>query len=147
MKKFEKSDWVFPNYEKIINTTARRGISIYTLSKEIGMSNTYLNSMKTKNSKIRYGTLQLIARRLGVHGATKLLAPEGSAPLCDGITYKGARAVAEISPAFDPTDDFEKNKAILDEMLANMPPDERCAYALESIAGSLVEIKAMLKVK
>lgn len=91
--------------------------------------------------------MQKIARRLGVHGATKLLAPKGSAPLCGNITYENGRAGTEISHAFDPTDDFEKNKATLDEMLDNMPPDERCAYALESIAGSLVKIGAILEIK
>lgn len=114
--KFDDDERVYPDYEGIIRRIAKKGLTKASVSRAIGMTSGYICAMATKNSKMTYGNLKRIAKVLGVHGATKLI----------------AQVDENNNPAID--------KEFIEELRANTPVDERIAEALEAIASILIEM-------
>ena len=123
-RKYEKTERVLVDYEKVAKISKKRNISVSTLSKALGRTPGYITSMARANSKMLYGDLQIIARILDMHGATKLLAREN----------------------YDYVDgNLPVSKETISEMMSDMTTEERTAYALEAIAGALAEQVDVLK--
>ena len=109
---------VFVDYAKIIGMCKKRHLSLSSVSKAADRSPGFISAMASGNSEMLYGDLKKIARALGVHGATKLMA-----------------TVSEERVDMD----------IIEEIRADMPADQRIAEALEKIAAQLDEIIAKKK--
>ena len=123
-RKYEKTERVLVNFDKVVKISKKRNISTSTLSKALGRSAGYIASMASGNNKMLYGDLQTIARILDMHGATKLLAREN----------------------YDYVDEnLPVSKETISEMMSDMTTEERTACALEAIAGALAEQVDVLK--
>lgn len=99
------------NYAKIIARARKLGFTPTDISLKIGRSRGYIEVMSRKPSKMLYGDLKLVARLLGIHGASKIVAADGEDAVID--------------------------EDILEDMKADTPTDERIATALETIASCL----------
>lgn len=100
------------NYEKIVARASKTTIPIAQLSRLIGRSPAYINTMRNNGSKMLYSDLKKIAKILDIHGATKLIADKKSE-----------------------TNNIDED--VLADIIADAPADERIAMALEEIARLL----------
>jgi hypothetical protein len=109
--KYKDTDRVSVDYKRIIKKANKLGFTPADVSLKIGKSRGYIMAMSGKSSKMLYRDLKLVARLLGIHGASQLV------------------AVDDEDTAID--------KDILEDMKADTPTDERIATALETIATCL----------
>jgi len=100
------------NYEKIVARASKTTIPIAQLSRLIGHSPAYINTMRNNGGKMLYSDLKKIAKILDIHGATKLIADKKSE-----------------------TNNIDED--VLADIIADAPADERIAMALEEIARLL----------